>query len=106
MTGWDDLTRTRTTVINGGSSSLVGMVYTYLVPFGPPVPPCPPFFPINSVPEMRNSNRTSKFNEDFKIDKSKGNFKFNGQPTIIKAYDLDNGEEISGFKRLTNLDNN
>jgi hypothetical protein len=24
MTGWDDLTRMRTTVINGGSSSLVG----------------------------------------------------------------------------------
>ena len=26
MTGWDDLTRTRTTVINGGSSSLVGIL--------------------------------------------------------------------------------
>ena len=56
--------------------------------------------------DLRNNNRKSKFNEDFKIDKTSGNFKFNGQPTIIKAYDLDNGDEISGFKRLTNLDNN
>lgn len=55
---------------------------------------------------MRNNKRKSEFDTDFKIDKSKGNFKFNGQPTIIKAFDLDNGEEISGFKRLTNLDNN
>ena len=56
--------------------------------------------------ELRNNTRKSKFNEDFEIDDSLGSFNFNGQPTIIKAYDLDNGDEISGFKRLTNLDNN
>ncbi len=27
-------------------------------------------------------------------------------PKNIKAYDLENGDEISGFKRLTSLDNN
>ncbi|MDF0720560.1 hypothetical protein P0M11_11180 [Kaistella sp. PBT33-4] len=56
--------------------------------------------------EMRNNTRKSKYYDYVVADESHGNFKFNGQPTIIKAYDLDNGEEISGFKRLTNLDNN
>ncbi|MNE42165.1 hypothetical protein D3C80_1362730 [compost metagenome] len=56
--------------------------------------------------DLRNNKRKSQFNKDFEIDDSFGAFNFNGQPTIIKAYDLDNGDEISGFKRLTNLDNN
>ncbi|WP_338376538.1 hypothetical protein [uncultured Flavobacterium sp.] len=56
--------------------------------------------------ELRNNNRKLKFEKKFNINKTNGDFKFDGQPTIIKASDLDSGDEISDFKRLTNLDNN
>lgn len=53
-----------------------------------------------------NFERESKYYIENEIDRTMGKLKFNGDPTIIKASDGDNADEISNFKRLTKLDNN
>lgn len=56
--------------------------------------------------DLRNIEKKSLFDKTNIIDREIGKFKFNGVPTIIKAEDLETGNALSNFKRLTNLDNN